>query len=194
MLKRLPDLHWTTAFWRSQVCKASALVVYVTATCKWTSSPTELKVHTAYADLKELRPVSGVVRGQAAPVVQPSKPSAPLVLPNKSAVNTESEGPPQPLQQVQQSAPVEYEKNSLAIKLSNNPLSSLAGLQEAAETVLDEPVSLTAFVHQQFSKHCYLYSYYCGNHTFGIVLTLPRSSTTLKCCAIPEPHSAWCSG
>ena len=89
--------------------------------------------------------MGGFVKGQAVPLVQLQKPSAPLVVANKSAVDTESEASPQPLQQVQQSAPVEYEKNSLAIKLSNNPLSSLAGLQEAVGTVLDEPVSLTAF-------------------------------------------------
>lgn len=91
--------------------------------------------------------MGGFVKGQAAPLVQPHKPPAPLILANKSAVNTEAEAPLQPLQQVQQSAPVEYEKNSLAIKLSNNPLSSLAGLQEAVGTVLDEPVSLTAFAY-----------------------------------------------
>ena len=148
MLKFLPDLHWTTASWRSQVFKASACVVYVPVTYKFTSSLTELNVYSAYADLKELRPVSGFVKEQAAPVVQPQKPAASLALVNKTAVNTDSEGSPQPLQQVQQSAPAEYEMNSLAIKLSNNPLSSLAGLQEAVGTVLDKPVRLTAFARQ----------------------------------------------
>lgn len=98
-------------------------------------------MHSAHADLKEVKPVSGFVKGQAARVVQPSKPSAALTPVNKSAVSTESEGPGQPLQQVQQSAPTGFDKNSLAIKLSNNPLATLAGLQEAVGTVLDEPVS-----------------------------------------------------
>ena len=126
----------------------------MTETCKGTSSSTELKLHNTYADLKELKPVSGFAKGQAAPVVQSPKALAPLTLANKSAVNTESESPQQPLQQVQQSAAVEYEKNSLAIKLANNPLSSLAGLHEAVGTVLDEPVSSTAFFCQHNLPVC----------------------------------------
>lgn len=107
----------------------------------------------AHADLKEIRPVSGFVKGQAAHVVQPSKPSAALTLASKSAVSTESEGPTQQVQQVQQvQQSPDFEKNSLAIKLSNNPLATLAGLQEAVGTVLDEPVSTNL---QPEAKHIF---------------------------------------
>ncbi|KAL3132967.1 hypothetical protein ABBQ38_006878 [Trebouxia sp. C0009 RCD-2024] len=97
---------------------------------------------TSPADLKEVKPVSGLVKGQPAPIVRPVKPATPQALVNNAAISTTCEGPPQPMQQVQQSAPVEYERNSLAIKLSNNPLASLTELQEAVASVLDEPAEL----------------------------------------------------
>ena len=160
----------------------------MTETCKNTSLSTELKLHSAYADLKEVKPVSGCVKGQAAPVMQPPKASVPLTWANKSAVNTESEGPPQPLQQVQQSASVQYDKNSLAIKLANNPLSSLAGLLEAVGTVLDEPVSSIAFLcqHHPPTWKLLLFVWLLLSMSQPDILhrsALSSSHTTLKGCA-----------
>lgn len=99
------------------------------------------------ADLKDLKPVSGFAKGQPAPAVQPIKPTTPQMLVNNAAITIASEVPQQPMQQLQQSAPVVYERNSLAIKLSNNPLASLVDLQEAVGSVLDEPVSFAACQH-----------------------------------------------
>ncbi|KAL3149390.1 hypothetical protein ABBQ32_002190 [Trebouxia sp. C0010 RCD-2024] len=96
-------------------------------------------------NLQEVKPMSGFVKGQPAPVVQPNKSATPPALVSNAAISTTCEGPSQPMQQVQQSTPVEYERNSLAIKLSNNPLASLTELQEAVASVLDEPVSFSVF-------------------------------------------------
>ena len=63
---------------------------------------------------------------------------------SKPTANAEADIPAQPMQQVQAAIlpkPVHYERNSVAIKMANNPLTSLVGLQEAAAAVLDEPVS-----------------------------------------------------
>lgn len=93
-----------------------------------------------YADLTELKPVGGFIKGAAAPA-QPSKPptpQAPVTQPNATA-----EAAAQPMQQSHAAValtPSQYERNSLAIKLANNPLTSLADLPEAAAAVLDEPV------------------------------------------------------
>ena len=89
--------------------------------------------------------MSGFVKGQSPPAVHTSKTLAPVVLPCRSAANADAESPAQPVQQLQQAAvpkSVEYERNSLAIKMSNNPLATLTGLQEAAASVLDDPVSI----------------------------------------------------
>ena len=120
--------------------------MYITETRTGIDSHAELKLRVAYADLKELKPVSGFVKGH---VVQPPKPATPLTVVKTSAINTDCEISSQPLQHVQPSALhtafIKYEQNSLAIKLSNNPLASLTGLQEAVGSVMDDPVSLTAF-------------------------------------------------
>ena len=97
------------------------------------------------ADLSEIKPVGGFVKGQSSSAVQPNKPGTPVVSGSRPATaNAESEAHQQPVQQLTPSPPkpVQYERNSLAIKLANNPLTSLKGLPEAAAAVLDEPVSI----------------------------------------------------
>lgn len=106
-----------------------------------------LRTRAGSADLSKLTPVSGFVKGQPTPLLQSGKPSTPTTAGSVLAASADSKSPSQPMQQLQQPAmpkSVEYERNSLAIKLSNNPLESLAGLQEAAASVLDEPVSIVA--------------------------------------------------
>ena len=105
-----------------------------------------LKTETARIDLSELTPISGFTKGQSASSVQPTKSATPV---SKTTANADADALSnlQPVQQIQQSAVpsiAEYERNSMAIKLSNNPLANLTGLQEAVGSVLDEPVSQAA--------------------------------------------------
>ncbi|KAL0031884.1 hypothetical protein WJX79_003250 [Trebouxia sp. C0005] len=93
-------------------------------------------------NLSELKPVNGFVKGCAAPpqLNKPSTANAPVTKPTANA-----EASAKPMQQLQTAAavtPLQFELNSRAIKLANNPLKSLAGLQEAAAAVLDEPAEL----------------------------------------------------
>ena len=99
------------------------------------------------ADLSEINPVGGFVKGQPSSAVQPTKPGTPLMPGSRPATaNAESDAHQQPVQPLASSPPktVQYERNSLAIKLANNPLTSLKGLPEAAAAVLDDPVSVEA--------------------------------------------------
>ena len=98
------------------------------------------------ADLSELKPVNGFIKGHAAPP-QLNKPSAANNPVTKPTANAEASA--KPMQQLQTAAavtPLQFELNSQAIKLANNPLTSLAGLQEAAAAVLDEPVRPCSFL------------------------------------------------
>ena len=98
------------------------------------------------ADLSELKPVNGFIKGHAAPP-QLSKPSTANDPVSKPTANAEASA--KPMQQLQTAAAVtrlQFELNSQAIKLANNPLTSLAGLQEAAAAVLDEPVRPCSFL------------------------------------------------
>ena len=134
--------------------------------------------------------MSGVVKGRSPPAAQTSKIST-LVTPlSRSAANADGENTAQPMQQVQQAAvpnAVEYKQNSMAIKMSNNPLATLTGLQEAAASVLDDPVSMPGSM-AEFTKQS---------------LVLPCSGTANCCLADlqanskPRKHAMncnWCSG
>ncbi len=98
------------------------------------------------ADLSELNPVNGFIKGHAA-LPQLNKPSTAVAPVIKPTANAEASAKPmQPLQTAAALTPLQFELNSQAIKLANNPLTSLAGLQEAAAAVLDEPVRPCSFL------------------------------------------------
>ena len=106
------------------------------------------------ADLSELKPVNGFIKGQAfsSQLNKPSTANAPVIKPTANA-----ETSAKPMQQLQTAAavrPLQFELNSQAIKLANNPLTNLAGLQEAAAAVLDEPVRSAAFSGHASCESC----------------------------------------
>ena len=127
---------------------AAAIQVAHAARCRY-QLPVCSVLSVRVADLSEIKPVGGFVKGQPLSAVQPSKPGTPLVPGSRPATaNAEPEAHQQPVQPLATSPPkpVQYERNSLAIKLANNPLTSLKGLPEAAAAVLDAPVSVQATV------------------------------------------------
>ena len=89
------------------------------------------------ADLGSVQPVSGFTKSQVAAARRRAS-----VVGITASSNTETAV--QPVQQDSQAPkPGHYKCNSFAIKLASNPVTSLAGLQDAVAAVLDAPVSVT---------------------------------------------------
>ena len=91
------------------------------------------------ADLGSVQPVSGFTKSQIAAALNRGR-----VVGSTAAITTETAV--QPVQHdTKAPKPGHYKCNSFAIKLASNPITSLAGLQDAVAAVLDTPVSIVLY-------------------------------------------------